>query len=323
MATPLETAPPSSQHQDGDDIQDMIDTQEAEALLFRYIVTSAGQLETPPVILKKLAANLGDPQRLPATKILQTAMDHPLSHPLTTLIAIEGLLEGTFEDSVASFESELASSNSTGHATSPWISLTFEKRHDETISDSIISDTPLATDPLIKRQPQKLFPLGRIFLLSIAILYGYLVFKTGFLTPSAIWNALAEQRAALTQSQQAEPAGRQYPAVAPATPPKAAQLLPEDNYPLSPRIPENQKSEPHVTKENSLHSNDTPQKHPEHLREEHNPDLELQREGRTRAPISPQDAVRHPPLKDHPGVITLPGEEFSIPNAPPREDEPY
>ena len=182
------------------ELQHLADTQEAEALLFQYVVTSAGQLETPLVILKKLANNLGDPQRLPATKILQTAVAHPLAHPLSTLIAMEGILEDTFEDSAASFEEELASSAQKGHST-PWISLETAEGpkgvdDDFPISPTPLSDTSLQTKPLVERKKQRIFPVGKIFFIGLAIIYGFMVFKTGELSPFAIIENIKTQREA-------------------------------------------------------------------------------------------------------------------------------
>ena len=206
---PFEPSPSLARELSDSELRALEDSQEAEALLFEYVVTSAGKLETPLVILKKLANNLGDPQRLPATKILQAAVEHPLAHPLSTLIAMEGILENTFEDSAAKFEEELASSLHSDHST-PWISLDTDGGakgvdDDDVMPHNPIADPSLQAKPLVERKKHKIFPVGKIFFIGLAMIYGFMVLKTGEISPFGIVESIKNQRAASTQTEQAEP----------------------------------------------------------------------------------------------------------------------
>lgn len=206
---PFEQSPSLARELSDSELRALEDTQEAEALLFEYVVTSAGKLETPLVILKKLANNLGDPQRLPATKILQTAVEHPLDHPLSTLIAMEGILENTFEDSAAKFEEELASSLHSQHST-PWISLGTGDGAKGVDDNDVMPHSPFATPslqakPLVERKKHKIFPVGKIFFIGLAMIYGFMVLKTGEISPFGIVESIKTQRAAHIQTEQAEP----------------------------------------------------------------------------------------------------------------------
>ncbi len=202
-ADPFEPSPSLARELSESELRALEDTQEAEALLFEYVVTSAGKLETPLVILKKLANNLGDPQRLPATKILQAAVEHPLAHPLSTLIAMEGILENTFEDSAAKFEEELASSLHSDQST-PWISLGTDEGTKgvddaDVMPHSPLADPSLQAKPLVERKKHTLFPVGKIFFLGLAMIYGFMVLKTGEISPFGIVENIKNQRAAHIQ----------------------------------------------------------------------------------------------------------------------------
>lgn len=203
------------------ELQALRDTQEAEALLFQYVMTSACQIETPPVILKKLASNLGDPQRLPATQLLQTMGHTPLSHPLSTLIALEGILDGNFDE--VSID---ADSGTSDQERSPWISIDYTTPHSEYSKRTSPSQESNGIQPPKK---QKLFPAGRIFLLGIALIYGYLVYTTGTFSPMGILEHIQTQRAV------------SRPNVVDIIPP--SQRATETPTPIAPLAPD---GEPHV-----------------------------------------------------------------------------
>lgn len=211
-----------------DQIQSLADGQEAETVLFQYITSSASQLETPPFILKKLAASLGDPQQLPATQILRAAIDTPLAHPLATLISMDGILHGELADLPNGSSDRLPgySPNTGGENTCKenaddpamacqWISVHYQDRSNEMIRQHPEMFSGITAAGLPETNPAKFFPITRVIFFVLVAVYLLVAFKAGSLSPFAISEMLRSQQARTEQpdmaSQPAQPAAATLP----------------------------------------------------------------------------------------------------------------